>query len=358
MSTALMNAMSKRGHEVHFITLDRKEAVSFYPMDERIFWHKMDMGDYRQKATWGLRFKRAKVTRTLLKKIKPDIIVGFQDGPFLSMRTYSASLGIPAILAERIAPTHFDFTKSGRYRNITYQLYRSAHLITVQCESYIQEYPHYLQPKIKTIPNPVFPRKGTAEPAGKEEKTKNLLCVGRIGYQKNQLCLIKSFARLHKKHPNWRLVLAGATDNDEAKELILSLGIQDRVNMLGAVKDVDSLYKSAHLFCLPSRWEGFPNALAEAMTLGLPAVGFKECGGVRDLIQHEKSGLLADGNENTDTLTKALNTLMSDDKKRAQMGQEGATWIKQFEPNKIYDLWEETFLQIIAKKSQKALFPD
>jgi len=49
---------------------------------------------------------------------------------------------------------------------------------------------------------------------------------------------------------------------------------------------------------------------------------------------------------------------MSDDKKRAQMGQEGATWIKQFEPNKIYDLWEETFLQIIAKKSQKALFPD
>lgn len=346
MATSLMNAMIKRGHEVHFITLDKKEATSFYPMDKKILWHKMDMGNYREKASWQLRFKRAKTARALLKKINPDIITSFQGGSFLSMRAYSATMGIPVILAERISPSHFDFTKAGRLRSVFYQLYRTANLITVQCESYISQYPAYLQHKIRTIPNPVFPARGAANPAGTKNDAKTLLCVGRIGYQKNQLCLIESFACLHKKHPEWKLFLAGDADNKEAANLIKKLNIEEKVEMPGAVKNINDLYEQAHLFCLPSRWEGFPNALAEAMSYGLPAVGFRQCGGVQDLIQHEKSGLLANGNENLQTLTTALDNLMSNDQKRAQMGKEGAKWIKQFEPNKIYDLWEETFVQL------------
>lgn len=355
MATCLMNAMVKRGHDVHFLTLDHKDAISFYPMDSAITWHKMDLGDYRQKASWRLRWERAKLGRNIIKDIAPDIIIGFQDGAFFSMRAYSMGLRIPVILAERICPGHFDFVKAGRLRPIIYQLYRLAKLITVQCESYIKEYPRYLQHKIKTIPNPVFPVSGKANPEGQDNNEKILLCMGRVGYQKNQHCLVQSFAKLHKKYPTWKLVLAGGISHeDNILQEIKALNLSDKIEMPGAVKNVEDYYTKSHLFCLPSRWEGFPNALAEAMAYGLPAVGFSNCGGVRDLIQHDKTGLLAQGNENIDTLTHALDQLMDDDAKRREMGDAGRKWVEQFQPEKIYDMWEDMFLEQSGHKKAAA----
>lgn len=347
MSTTLMNALCERGHELHFLTLDHKDATSFYPMDERITWHKLDVGDWREKATWGVRFQRFQKGREILKSVKPDVILGFQDGAFFQMRAYSLGMDIPVILAERIAPSHFNFTKAGKMRAIKQRLYNWAAKITVQCESYRDEYPEYLKDKIVTIPNPVNPVQETAEPQGTDDKAKILLCVGRLGYQKNQALLLKAFASLHKNHPDWRLVLAGGDEIEATKELTEVLDLQDHVDILGPVKDVASLYQSAQLFCLPSRWEGFPNALAEAMSYGLPAVGFKECGGVRDLIAHGKTGYLAQGNDNLQTLSAALDQAMNDHNFRLRAGKAAKEAVKAYQPQAIFDLWETLLKDIV-----------
>ena len=68
---------------------------------------------------------------------------------------------------------------------------------------------------------------------------------------------------------------------------------QDRVVLAGKVSGVPEYLAASHLFCLPSLWEGFPNALAEAMATGLPAVAYRNCAGASDLLQHERTGLLA-----------------------------------------------------------------
>lgn len=350
MSISLMNEMARRGHDVDFITLDSADASAFYPMDERVKWHKIAIGDWRKKASWPERFQRFQKTRSIIKSIQPDVIIGFQDGAFFHMRTSSAGLNIPVILAERIAPSHFDFTGRGRYRSFFYRLYSLASKITVQCESYVSQYPAFLRRKINVIPNPVLPSTDHAHPATPDNNGfKTLLCVGRIGYQKNQEALIHAFASIHHEFPEWRLVLAGGDQITQAQSLAQKLEIAHKIHLPGAVKDVSALYRTSHLFCLPSRWEGFPNALAEAMAHGLPAIGFEECGGVRDLIQHEHTGLLADGNGNAQTLATCLQKLMSDDNARKDMGAAAIQEVQKYDPAGIFDLWEDLFKKAAGK---------
>ncbi len=157
MGTALMNEMCRRGHDVSLLTWDRSKSEAFYKFDERIAWHCLDMGDYMKKAGWGLRFKRARWVRRLVKKLKPDVMLAFQQGTFLSTRLFTFGMGIPTIAAERNAPSRFDHLKAGRYLSLIFQSFRLAKRITIQCESYRNEYPAYLRSRIVTIPNPVFP---------------------------------------------------------------------------------------------------------------------------------------------------------------------------------------------------------
>ena len=124
------------------------------------------------------------------------------------------------------------------------------------------------------------------------------------------------------------------------ESLIQRHNLVDRVELLGAVKDIGSLYQEAHLFCLPSRWEGFPNALGEALSYGLPSVGYQECGGVCDLIVEGVNGLLAQGNGNSKTLEIALRSLMANDKKRIKMAQSAVKSVAQYDPERIYNLWD------------------
>jgi len=153
---------------------------------------------------------------------------------------------------------------------------------------------------------------------------------------------------LKDKFSDWNLLIAGEGEDRAALEnQIKILNLQDRAVLPGAVKDVQSLYGSAHLFCLPSRWEGFPNAMAEAMAHGLPAVGFAGCAGARDLIMHGENGFLAQGNDNESSLSEELARLMGDGELREEMGRKAIESMKSFSPDRIYDLWETALREAV-----------
>ncbi|MGI9525092.1 MAG: glycosyltransferase, partial [Hyphomicrobiaceae bacterium] len=114
------------------------------------------------------------------------------------------------------------------------------------------------------------------------------------------------------------------------------------IKMPGPSHSVSDWYTAAHVFCLSSLWEGFPNAVAEAMAHGLPCVGFAGCAGVRDLITHEQNGLLAEGNGGAQSLAKALETLMGSAEMRSSLGERAVHSIKPYSPDDIFDLWEQT----------------
>jgi glycosyltransferase involved in cell wall biosynthesis len=214
-------------------------------------------------------------------------------------------------------------------------------------DDYVQDYPTYLRDRIVSIPNPVNSAMALAKPEGESGKVRRLLSVGRLSYQKNQSVLVEAFTQIAGRVPEWQLVLVGAGEDEaKLKQLVAANGLADRVVFTGAVKDVERQYLDSHLFCLPSSWEGFPNALAEAMAHGLPAVGYAGCAGVGQLIADGKTGLLAQGNGSPDALARTLLALMVDDDLRRRMGAEAVASMAHYTPSVIFDRWESLFKKL------------
>lgn len=348
MIIAVMNEMVARGHDVALFSWDLADARAFYPMAEGIPWYKLDMGDPMQKAGGGMLFKRLPKVRRMVREFGPEVIVCFQGGPFMAMRVFTLGMGIPIIAAERTSPTIYEHANSSRQQFIERQAFRTARLITVQFERYRSLYPAYLRDKIVTIPNPVQPARRTASPGtpGPDGRFR-LLSVGRLGYQKNLGVLVDAFAQLAPRFPQWDLRIVGEGEGRKALEAqVARLGLGGRIALPGATTDVDSEYVAAHLFCLPARWEGFPNALAEALAHGLPAVGFEGCAGVPDLILAGESGVLAKGNNDSATLATALAELLGEPDRRVRMGRVAQASVAQYAPAAMFDLWEKTLLSV------------
>jgi glycosyltransferase involved in cell wall biosynthesis len=348
---ALMNNMVEKGIDVELLTWDMDKATSFYIMKPEVKWHRLNMGHPERKAGYALMLQRARFIRALVRKQNIDVIICFQAGTFLPMKVYLSGMDIPIIASERESPTRYKYLKSGRYKSIFFQSFRFANQLVLQCESYCSSYPDYLQNRIITIPNAVYPANIYAKPFNSDNGRFRMLSVGRLSYPKNYVVLIEAFAKIATDFPKWDLIIIGDGEEREyLQNLIEELGLVNRILLPGTTDNVTEWYVKSHAFCLPSICEGFPNALAEALAHGLPAVGFSECSGVNELIRTGKNGFLAEGNNNPSSLAKELTKIMRDKKLRSTMGQEAVNSMKQYKPEKVYDKWENLLTTTVGQK--------
>ena len=116
---------------------------------------------------------------------------------------------------------------------------------------------------------------------------------------------------------------------------------------MGTTTNIEEVYASADIFCMPSYLEGFPLALTEAMAAVLPAVGLKSCHAVAELIANEKSGLLVDNTK--EALAAALERLMNEPTLRKRMGQEARRAMEAYAPDVIWGEWEDLLLHVVSE---------
>jgi glycosyltransferase involved in cell wall biosynthesis len=186
----------------------------------------------------------------------------------------------------------------------------------------------------------------TAERSAQPDRTKadgrfSLLAAGRLdGEQKRYECLIGAFARIAGHHSTWDLHVVGdGPRRDALRQLAVLEGVAERVHFEPWTSEIARVYANSHLFAIPSLWEGFPNALAEAMSHGLPAVGFREAAGVAQLIADGETGWLADGLGDEAGLARALSAAMVDGAERARRGARAVERMTAYAPEAQFHHW-------------------
>ena len=337
----LANRLVRKGHNVGLLTFDWESARSFYAIDEGVRWYKVATSQPHAPISFGNRLRLLLGIRRVLKDANASVVVCFQHGILARFILASLFMKIRIVVSERNSLTLYDHIKQSKW-SLNFLLMFLVDRITVQFPQYVKDYPRWLRSRIVVIPNSVLPAARRAQPGnGGGRRPFELLAVGRLCAQKNYEALIAAFASVAPRHTDWHLVIVG--DGGMREQLLTEIArhkLEHCARLIPATPSVFDAYESAALLCIPSKWEGFPNALAEAMAHGLPAIGYQGCAGVKEMIAHGENGLLAIGNGNVKSLSEALERLMANPIQRERMGKAAEQCVRRFDPDRIFPRWE------------------
>jgi GalNAc-alpha-(1->4)-GalNAc-alpha-(1->3)-diNAcBac-PP-undecaprenol alpha-1,4-N-acetyl-D-galactosaminyltransferase len=346
MICQLASALVVRGFRVYLISLDSPSDQSFFPVHDSVQWFRLNYS-----PGFFDKFRRTRVLLRILKNAGIQTLVGFVISGDKTVFAAAKLAGVNLVVAERNAPTMYWLRYNVLQRWVSFSLLHLADRITVQLPGFIAGYPATLRGRIEIIPNPVPVVMSQASPGIMNESGRYiLLVVSRLdAAQKRVDCLIRAFSRVATEYPNWDLLIIGnGPENSNLHRLIVEFGLAGRVKIEPAMLDVFNVYAKVHLFAIPSLWEGFSNALAEAMKHGLPAVGFSGAAGVAELIGD--GGWLAKGLDDEVALAGELANAMANDTERIRRGQVAAELMRRFEPEQQFDRWAELLGSLVVRE--------
>lgn len=331
----LANHWASKGHDVFLITLDSSDRAPFYPLNSCINVIHLDLLNAGSSGFLRLFYiaRRLFILRQAIKKIAPSRILSFIDITNLTTLIACWGLKIPVVVSERIDPHYYDIPRM--YGLVRPFVYRLAQRVVVQTQSAAR---YFKGMHIDIIANAVEPQK---DQACIRPGIRTIVAVGRLCQQKNFGVLIQAFSRINTSHI--KLVIYGEGPmRDEWQKLAQDLGIAEKVSFPGVVDTIMQEVSKADIFVFPSLYEGFPNALAEAMALGLPVVA-SQCSGNTDLVQDGVNGRLFAA-QNDQALALILTELIDDEPQRLQLAQKAREVVVQFESSHILSLWDSVFL--------------
>lgn len=228
--------------------------------------------------------------RKILKNDKIDVLCVLTTPLSVYAIPASVGLGVKVIISERNDPTHFAGRLITKY--LSTWCMKKADGFVFQTQDAKAYYNTQLKGRGRVIYNPLFSDNLPCPYEGKPEKT--IVAVGRLNPQKNHIMLIRAFAECPEINQEYKLVIYGEGELRLKLEKIISdLGIAESVLLPGNVPDVCEKIRKTSLYVLPSNFEGMPNALIEAMALGLPCIS-TDCpiGGPSELIENGVNGVL------------------------------------------------------------------
>lgn len=336
----LANQFAHKGHVVIFVTTyqTKQEYELFERIERKVLLARNDYSFIK---------KNLKCTRDLRKIIKtelPDVLVSFMAEP--NFRAICSGLGLKTknLISVRNDPDR-------EYPNALFKfcarfLYKFADCVVFQTKGAQNWFSKPIRKKSCIIANQVSEQFFQATPA---EVHKDIVSVGRLAEQKNHELLIKAFAKIANKTDD-NLVIYGEGERKETLvKLVRDLQLTDRVFFPGVVSDVSGTIKFAKMFVLSSSFEGMPNALIEAMVLGLPCISTDcPCGGPRELFDNQKNGLLVPVGDENELAEKMMN-LIENEELRTEIGNRAKLAATRFSPETIFKKWETVIVHLAGK---------
>ena len=337
---------ARHGHDVHVVTLADPVTEPFYPLAGEIRLHQLGLSGASSGFVSGVgsNVRRMGGLREALTALKPDVVISHVDAMNALVGLAMVGMRCPHIATEHIhPPVHPIGPAWSALRRLSYRL---ADRVVVLTEATRQWLAPGVRKKAVVIPNPVAAAVPVAEPERIRRFGRTVLGVGRLAPQKGLDRLLEAFALIAPQHEEWGVVLLGeGPERERLLGLAARLGLGDRVDLPGIVDNPTGSYL-ADIFCLPSRYEGFPMALCEAMAAGLPPVAFDCPTGPAEIIRHGVDGLLVPCGD-VNALARSLDQLMGDGGRREAMGRAAVEGIRRFAPEVIMARWDELFDEVV-----------
>lgn len=262
-------------------------------------------------------------------KYNIDTTISFLRGP--NILNVIAGGKCRKIVSERNDPS----CKDERYRKRALFVNQRADYVVFQTRRVQEMYPEDVRRKSSVIMNPTEVSCKAAV-----VKTKKIVTVGRLHEQKNQKMLLKAFSMYHENHPDYHLYVFGEGELlQELLQVAWNYNIQDFVHFEGFKEDIHAAIADAEQFVLSSDYEGLPNALMEAMMMGLACIS-TACNGPDVLINHKKNGLLVPVGDAA-ALSKAMCCLSDDLGFRERLGRAAAVTALDWTTERVVRLWEK-----------------
>ena len=293
-------------------------------------------------------FKLVKRIIYILKDYKADIAIGFM--PVTNIYTIIATkfIGIPNIISERANPR---FNSFGKFWTFIRRIgYRYADCLVVQTKANKKYFKNYVKSSIEIINNPLdlelLEKRNLQTP-----KENIVLNVGRLAFPKNQDLLIRAFSNID--NTNWKLILVGDGKNfQDYKILIDSLHMHDKIILAGNSQEVHKFYNTSKIFAFTSQFEGFPNALIEAMFYGLACISTDCPHGPSEIITNNYNGVLIPIS-NQKALEANLSKLMRNDTLQAEYSKKAILTTTAYHPTDIAIKWSHLIEKMIDNHSKK-----
>ncbi len=170
-----------------------------------------------------------------------------------------------------------------------------------------------------------------------------VVTLGRLSHEKGMDMLVEAWALVAPSAPGWRLKIYGSGPEEAAlRAQAETLGVTGTLEFAGRTADVEGALTAASVYVLPSRNEGFPISVMEAMAYGLPTVAFDCAPGVRQLLDDEETGLVVPAG-NVPALAAALERTIKDAGLRQRLGVQARESVQRYTPEAIVTRWEDLF---------------
>ncbi|AFY52861.1 glycosyltransferase [Rivularia sp. PCC 7116] len=349
----LANYWAEKGWKITLLTLVSNQDIPFYKLDSRINQVALGIAKESPNKIFGLwnNLNSIRILRSAINQSQPDVVISFMDTVNVLTLLATKGLNIPVLISERNNP--IKSCTEGIWTKLRKWTYPSADAIIVQTQRIQNYFQLQLQKRILIIPNPVvLPSiaRGKNLQTTCEKADKLLIAMGRLEEQKGFDLLLQAFAKLEDKYPQWKLVILGEGSLRPQLELLREqLELTERIDLPGRVKNPHEYLQRADLFVMSSRFEGFPNALCEAMACGLAVISFDCPTGPREIISHGRDGILVP-NEDLPALTVAMENLMSDEKERQRLASNAPKIVQRFNLESVAQKWEELIDKLAYSK--------
>lgn len=336
----ICNELSQR----HIVRLGiMKSAESDYLLSDRV---QVVTGNINNKSL----LKSVIFSKNEIDKWEPDIVLSFMTKTnIIALLAKKVSCWKPpVVIAERANPKY----SKGIFKALRRCLYPYADGAVFQTEKAQAYYRNIIRCRSVVIRNPLNPNFKVEPFIG--TRTKRIVCVGRLSEEKNQRLLINAFAEIAPEYPDYKVEIYGDGPlKEELAQLIERIGMQDRILLMGYKAHVQDYIKDAACFVLPSNSEGMPNALLEAMALGIPSIA-TDCpiGGSAFIIDNNKNGILIPMNDK-EALKAALVKCLTEKDFAAMIGLKAMEVRKDYDAEHVCKEWE-FYLQEVERENRKS----